>query len=126
MRVLVLLVSTVLILALGTVLVTSCDADGSQLHILALCVALIAGVARLTRASTARPPGADVDPSSLRFGPPDPRPQLAGSTCAHCARKVTVETDGVLCKACASPLHRECRKEHKADAHRPASGQAYR
>jgi thiol:disulfide interchange protein len=129
MRVLVVVVSGVMILAFAAVVVTSCDTSPEGSRVIMLCLGLLGAVVRLAslaKGNRAVPTGTEPSPDSARFGPPDPRPQLAGSACAHCEQKIMLQTEAVLCKTCKKPLHRECRKQHKADAHRPISGQAYR
>ena len=129
MRVLVVVVSIVMSIAFLAVVATSCEAGGGEGHLLLLCFTLVAAIVRvavLDKPIGAVALGTEAAPDSARRGPPDPRPQLAGSTCAHCEQKIMLETEGALCKTCEKPLHRECRKPHKTDAHRPVSGQAYR
>jgi hypothetical protein len=53
-------------------------------------------------------------------------PQLVGKDCVHCQRKIQMQSDGMLCKACQQPLHRACRKDHRVDAHRPEPRAVYR
>jgi hypothetical protein len=128
MRVLVVVVSGVVLLALVAAMASSCDASTHEMRILGLGATLVAGLVRLAFAGTASTPGVDTGsgPDSVRRGPPDPRPQLAGSTCSHCEQKIMLETEAVLCKTCQKPLHRECRKDHKQAAHAPRPAQAYR
>ena len=64
--------------------------------------------------------------------PSDPRwqgsagAQLTGKLCADCNRKITLETEGRVCKKCDAVLHRkDCAKRHRALAHPHAPG-AYR
>jgi hypothetical protein len=128
-RVLVVVVSVVMSIAFLAVVATSCEAGEGEGRLLFLCFTLVAAIVRV--AAMSKPTGAvaigtEAAPDSARRGPPDPRPQLAGSTCAHCEQKIMLETEAALCKTCEKPLHRECRRQHKTDAHRPISGQAYR
>jgi hypothetical protein len=128
-RVLLVVVSGVLILAFATVAVATCESSEGDLHGVGLLVLFAAGLVRLalsSRAGDAGAAGTGSGPSSVRRGPPDPRPQLAGSACAHCEQKIMLELEAALCKTCDKPLHRDCRKPHKTDAHRELSGQAYR
>lgn len=73
-----------------------------------------------------RGPAPDEDQLVGRHGPSEEGPQLAGSKCVHCAQKILSTLEASACRVCAAPLHRECRKEHRRDAHRETSGQAYR
>jgi hypothetical protein len=129
MRVLVVVLGGVVLLAVVAVSLSSCAADTHDMEILTFLVVMVGGLVRLlaagkeSHAVRANPPSG---PDSVRLGPPDPRPQLAGSTCAQCEQKIMLEIEAVLCKTCERPLHRECRKQHRVDAHRPVSGQAYR
>ncbi len=129
MRVLVGVVTAVMFIAFLSVVVTSCDASAGEARLLFVCFSLVATFVRLAMSS--KPAGAvavgtEASPDSARWGPPNARPQLAGATCGHCEQKIMLETEGALCKTCEKPLHRECRRQHKIDAHRVVSGQAYR
>jgi len=71
-------------------------------------------------------------PTAGRPSRDDPRflehtsvPQLAGMKCGFCATKITGEFDGRFCKDCGVPIHKDCRKEHRAAAHTKRQG-AYR
>jgi hypothetical protein len=52
-----------------------------------------------------RRPGAPVAPA------PAP-PQVVGSTCGVCAKRIVLALDGTSCAACHAPLHRECAAGH--------------
>jgi len=97
-------------------------------QIIALCSSVVFGLARIVRGLQPfdTPPGAWTDDLADRFGPPDSRPQLAGSKCAACAQKIMSEMEAALCRQCGAALHRGCRKDHRVEAHRERSGQAYR
>jgi len=128
-RVLLVVVSAVMLLAFLAVVVTSCDASAGEVRLYTLCFTIVGAIVRVAMMNNGRagvPPGTEPAPDSARRGPADPRPQLAGACCAQCDQKIMLQTEGALCKTCEKPLHRECRKAHKADAHRPVSGQAYR
>jgi hypothetical protein len=66
----------------------------------------------------------DRDPSA--GGAPDSERQLVGVACAHCQQLLQTAPEGVFCKACAQPLHRACRKEHRRAAHREPPAGVYR
>jgi hypothetical protein len=44
-------------------------------------------------------------------------PKLAGKTCVHCKRTILVEGVALPCKRCGEPVHKDCRKPHRAEAH---------
>jgi hypothetical protein len=44
-------------------------------------------------------------------------PKLAGQTCVHCQRKILVEGIAAPCKRCGEPVHKDCRKAHRAEMH---------
>jgi hypothetical protein len=74
------------------------------------------------------PRGPVPDPDQLvgRFGPSDDSPQLAGSKCAGCEQKILTNVEAVHCKVCNQPVHRDCRKDHRRDAHTRRSPAVYR
>jgi hypothetical protein len=37
--------------------------------------------------------------------------------CVHCAFEIRAQRPGVLCKVCKRSVHRDCRREHRAQAH---------
>lgn len=44
-------------------------------------------------------------------------PKLAGEPCVHCKRTILVQGIAVRCKSCKEPVHKDCRKAHRAEAH---------
>jgi hypothetical protein len=74
------------------------------------------------------PRGPAPDPDQLvgRFGPSDDSPQLAGSKCAACEQKILTDIEAAACKVCNQPVHRDCRRDHRRDAHRRRSPAVYR
>lgn len=98
---------------------------GSHVMMLGACVAGLVTLVRVLASRSTAPGGWD-DATAHRYGPPDPRPQLAGGRCDHCKQKIMTELEAALCKKCNVPLHRECRRDHRAETHRPRSGQVYR
>ena len=82
--------------------------------------AIIVGLVRVVRGySMPADPSLHVNEDQLvgRFGPDDPTPQLAGASCVHCQEKITSALEAMACKVCNKPVHFDCKKEHKADAH---------
>jgi hypothetical protein len=91
-----------------------------------LFLGLIIGGLRAANRSAARDTLTNLPP------PDDPRffehtslPQIAGSRCGFCQQKITADLDGRFCKDCRAPIHKDCRKEHRAAAHTKRQG-AYR
>ena len=58
--------------------------------------------------------------------PPYSGPQLAGGHCIHCREKIVSHLSAAVCKACEQPVHLDCRKAHRADAHAKPARAAYR
>jgi hypothetical protein len=59
-----------------------------------------------------------------RAGPArDEGPQIAGTTCAFCDKKILSVMDGFACATCAAPVHNECGPKHRKKEHpvRPAA-----
>jgi hypothetical protein len=89
--------------------------------------AILGGIIRLAKALSAENgPRRGYDPTRDADEPGHSGPQIAGSACAHCTRKIVSEALGVVCKQCEQPLHRDCRKDHRADAHPKPARAAYR
>lgn len=84
--------------------------------------AMLGGAVRLARAVFEHDsPPQGVDSSREPDEPPFIGPQLAGSECTHCHQKIISYLVGVQCKRFQLPLHRDCRKDHRAEAYaRPA------
>jgi hypothetical protein len=53
-------------------------------------------------------------------GPDDATPQLTGSKCIHCKQEILNSFYAVACKTCDQPVHKDCRKDHRRDAHAKA------
>lgn len=53
-------------------------------------------------------------------------PQLAGSRCCHCAQKIVVQSDGMICDLCREPMHEDCQEAHAVAHHEPSMGSTYR
>jgi hypothetical protein len=53
-------------------------------------------------------------------------PQVAGSPCTHCRQRIVSHLEGTLCNQCQQPVHRACRKDHRANAHPKPTRAAYR
>jgi hypothetical protein len=51
--------------------------------------------------------------------------RLAGKKCATCDNRIVVDFDGVRCRECGAPVHNECIKAHRGEAHTVPTG-AYR
>lgn len=58
--------------------------------------------------------------------PADTAPQVAGSRCTHCRQKIVSHLEGMRCNQCEQPVHRACRKDHRADVHPKPAHAAYR
>ncbi|MEP7123247.1 MAG: hypothetical protein ABJE95_20125 [Byssovorax sp.] len=89
--------------------------------------AIIGGVIRLVKAlAMPENPQLGYDPARDADEPPYSGPQLAGSICTHCRQKIVSHLVGALCKQCNQPVHRDCRKDHRAEAHPKRPRAAYR
>ena len=44
-------------------------------------------------------------------------PRIVGATCAGCARRIAIESDGRHCATCGEPVHRKCVAPHSTEAH---------
>jgi hypothetical protein len=54
-------------------------------------------------------------------------PQIAGSKCSCCRRRIIAEKEAVHCFQCADIIHRACAEKHVcANAHVPAAAHPYR
>lgn len=53
-------------------------------------------------------------------------PQIAGSACVQCLRTIVTDVEGGLCRRCEQPIHRECARAHRQDAHAEPKQGVYR
>ena len=118
--------SALALLGFGVLVTVVSLGVGSGTYILAWG-AIIGGLVRLVKAlATPDSHQLGYDPSRDVGEPPYSGPQLAGSTCTHCRQKIVSQLLGAVCKQCSQPVHRDCRKEHRADAHPKPARAAYR
>lgn len=124
-----LIMSGAVIMGLG-VLVTAASFQASASsgggHVIAYG-AIFFGLVRMIRGFAAPDGGPRFNDQMIgRDGPPDPRPQLAGAKCIHCQSKILGELEAVACALRNKPVHRDCRREHRADAHAKRPRAPYR
>jgi hypothetical protein len=118
------ILSALALITIGVIItvVSYSVAEGGGHYVVAWGVILV-GAVRLERAFFKNNnPQQGGDSSRDPGEPPFTGPQLAGSECTHCHQRIISYLVGVQCKRCQLPLHRDCRKDHRAEAHaRPAS-----
>lgn len=102
-------------------------AEGGGHYFVAWGVILV-GAVRLERALFKNNnPQQGVDSSRAPDEPPPfTGPQLAGCECTHCHQKIVSYLVGVQCKRCKLPVHRDCRDDHRAEAHAKPEDSVYR
>src|SRR5262245_23287938 len=88
---------------------------------------IIFGLSLIVRglaASDSRPQGPLPEPDQMRgrYGPSSEGPQLAGSKCVHCGAKILSTMEATTCRRCNKPVHLDCRKDHRAEAHPKEAG----
>jgi hypothetical protein len=109
-------------------MVTMMVASGGGSYVIAWG-AIAVGVSRLVRgyAMPQKAPSAEwTEQMEGRDGPEDPTPQIAGAKCVHCGGKITSGLEARPCKQCGEPVHHDCRKDHRTDAHGRPPRAAYR
>ncbi len=123
------ILSALALVTIGVIItvVSYSAAEGGGHYFVAWGVILV-GAVRLERAlfKNNNGPQQGVDSSRDPDEPPFTGPQLAGSDCTHCHQKIVSYLVGVQCKRCKLPVHRDCLKDHRAEAHAKPAGSAYR
>jgi hypothetical protein len=120
------LVGVVVILLMAFAVFSDADSIGPSVGVIAAIFGGLIRVLLYTRQQRPWDSVPDDDQMIGRHGPSDDTPQLAGSKCVHCDRKILSVMEAAPCKACKKPLHNDCRKEHRADAHGKAPRAVYR
>ncbi len=104
------------------VLVTVVGSGGRVVYISFGLIA--AGVLRLLRGSSEShaPVSAEAFEQSIGRTGPSRGEQLVGERCNECEQPVMLVSEGTRCRKCGLPIHKTCRKEHRAAQHEPNPG----
>lgn len=120
----VVLGGALIVVGLGLVVFAVSMRDDSPLFMLG-GMAVGAGVLRLTTAlskDARRRREHLADPDDPRWHGGSGQVQLAGRTCAECARKIIIGADAISCQICGAPAHIDCEERHRARVHPEALG----